>query len=105
MCYGDISDKTCEYRKKRRALGDAKMKKRQFLLPLAVSVSALISGTGGSVGASPAPLRSVASQADPLASVGSTIQDPLVLNRADRTEMRFADHESHSSHASHSSGS
>ena len=81
------------------------MNKRQFLLPLAVSISALISGTGGSVGASPAPAASFTSEADRSASVGSTIQDPLVLNRANRAEMRFADHESHSSHSSHASHS
>jgi hypothetical protein len=44
--YRDISDKTCACCVKQRALGDIKIKKRQFLLPLAVSVSALISGTG-----------------------------------------------------------
>jgi hypothetical protein len=79
------------------------MNKRQFLLPLAVSISALITGADTSL-ASPAPSISLRAE---LGQSGSseTIQDPLVLKRATGPEARFADHESHSSHESHASHS
>jgi hypothetical protein len=78
------------------------MKKRSFLLPLAVSLTALVAG-GGIATAKPAVPSTVATEisvpAAPLAS------KPLVLQRVGGTKMAqyHSSHGSHASHASHAS--
>jgi hypothetical protein len=74
------------------------MKKRSFLLPLAVSLTALGAGSGV-VNAKPAtPTVSLAAEV----AASAAPAKPLVLERA--TGMRLSQyHTSHASHSSHSS--
>lgn len=75
------------------------MKKRAFLLPLAVSLAGLIATSAEATPAAPAATPTVQ------ASVQSTpAPAPLVLKRSNDS-VKFARHGSHSSHASHASHS
>ena len=79
------------------------MKKRSFLLPLAVSLTALtaVSGIANAKPVMPiaAPIVGVASPA------ASAPAKTLVLQRATGTKMAQYGHSSHGSHSSHSSHS
>jgi hypothetical protein len=78
------------------------VKKRSFLLPLAVSLTALAAG-GGIVNAKPVtPTVSPATEVS--APVTPVPAKPLVLQRASGMKMTQY-HTSHASHASHSSHS
>jgi hypothetical protein len=75
------------------------MKKRSFLLPLAVSLTALVAG-GGIATAKPAvPTNVVTEISGPATPPASK---PLVLQRVGGTKMAQY-HSSHASHASHAS--
>jgi len=77
------------------------MAKKSFLVPVAVTVAAF-AGAAGIANAAIAPNTSVAepsqSNAPAFVPVGG-----LVLERADGSAVRLADHASHESHSSHSS--
>jgi len=77
------------------------MKKRSFLLPLAVSLTALVAGGGIAVAK---PVAPVAVSAVTEISVPTTpaAAKPLVLQRVGSTKMAQY-HSSHASHASHAS--
>lgn len=77
------------------------MKKRAFLLPLAVSLAGLIAGGAeASVPDVTAPISSSVIEGSVTAGVPAPA--PLVLQRANGAT-KFAAHGSHSSHASHAS--
>jgi hypothetical protein len=88
------------------------MKKRQFLLPLAVSAASLV-GSGTTINASAHPTEGSASQTLPSVTLpGKSGDEPLILSRSSASGMKIAQdhashasHESHASHASHASGS
>jgi hypothetical protein len=82
------------------------MKKRMFLLPLAVSVSALLGISQADALAHSTDKTPTLSQPATLAgSASPTSQEPFVLQRANAAGMQVADDSSpnHASHASHSS--
>jgi hypothetical protein len=83
------------------------MKKRSFLLPLAVSLAALTAGSGTAIAALVAPTLTVsAAEASPVAKPDVLAPaKPLVLERSKSIRAQFADHYSHRSHSSHSSHS
>jgi hypothetical protein len=79
------------------------MKKRSFLLPLAVSLAVLAAGTAVSNAKPVTPTNlSLSTEVSVLAT--PTPAEPLVLKRANNANgVLYARHGSHSSHASHSS--
>jgi hypothetical protein len=82
------------------------MKNRKFLLPLAASVGALLTGATSQAATTPSTIT-VATGTNP-ASVAPT-SEGFVLSRASESGVQLAQedtgHSSHSSHASHSSHS
>ena len=78
------------------------MKKRSFLLPLAVSLAALTAGSGIATAKEVAP-TTVSAPTGISPSDVIPAAKPLVLNRAAANKVQYAAHRSHSSHSSHSS--
>lgn len=78
------------------------MKKRSFLLPLAVSLTALAAGV---TVASAKPVTTVSPATEMVAPTAQAPAKPLVLQRAIgvRTAQYHSSHASHASHSSHSS--
>jgi hypothetical protein len=78
------------------------MKKRSFLLPLAVSLTVL---AAGSAVADTKPVTSIVTPATEVVApiVPAAPAKPLVLQRSGGTKMAQYGHSSHSSHASHGS--
>lgn len=78
------------------------MKKRSFLLPLAVSLTALTAGVNV---ASAKPVTAVTPATEVVAPTAQPSTTPLVLQRAIgvRTAQYHSSHASHASHSSHSS--
>jgi len=75
------------------------MKKRSFLLPLAVSLAALAS----SANATPAAPPKTAPQIEITAAATIAAPAALVIQRASDVKAQYAGHTSHASHSSHSS--
>jgi hypothetical protein len=82
-------------------LGGHHMKKRSFLLPLAVSLTALVAG-GGIATAKPVTPTKVSAVTEVSVPVTPAPAKPLVLQRIGGTKMAQY-HSSHASHASHAS--
>lgn len=78
------------------------MAKKSFLVPVALSIAALVAS--GPAGATPSPAP-VASQAALSNAAAYVAPGALVLDRAVDPSIRLADHMSHSSHESHASHS
>jgi hypothetical protein len=79
------------------------MKKRSFLLPLAVSLTALVASTG-MTNAKPVTPTNVSPTTEVSALSTPTPAKPLVLKRAKSlSSAQYAEHYSHRSHSSHSS--
>jgi hypothetical protein len=76
------------------------MKKREYLVPLGVSVAALLGGAVVPTQASTNPTNVSVGTAPGSFAMGA---DHLVLTRRTGGELRLADHSSHASHASHAS--
>jgi hypothetical protein len=77
------------------------MKKRSFLLPLAVSLTALAAGT--TIANANPVTTTVAPAMEVIAPLAQVPGKPLVLQRASgmRTAQYHSSHASHSSHSSH----
>lgn len=77
------------------------MKKRSFLLPMALSLAALaVEPSAASAKPATPPTEQTATVQQP----GDVVAPPpLVLQRAEATATKFAGHRSHASHASHAS--
>jgi hypothetical protein len=76
------------------------MAKRAFLVPVALTVAALLGSLSASVASVPSTVIVTAHPEKVFEPTGN-----LVLERAGDQTVRMADHESHSSHESHASHS
>lgn len=79
------------------------MKKRNFLVPLAVSVAALVGATDASANINDKSSMTVESKMSaPVLSSSLTVDD-FIIQRSDVLTIQTAGHRSHVSHASHAS--
>jgi hypothetical protein len=86
-----------------RTIRRAEMKRRSFLLPLAVSLAALAGGAGAAA-AKPVSSSSIMPPVELVAVATPLPAKPLVLKRVNSSVTeKFARHYSHRSHSSHSS--
>lgn len=76
------------------------MAKKSFLVPVALTVAALAISSGS---ASAALAPDTFADTSLASAAGFTPVGDLVLERADGSAVRLADHSSHESHSSHSS--
>lgn len=79
------------------------MKKRKFLVPLAVSVAALVGSTEGGANTSVPPLIPTEAHASAVGQLAIISIDDFVIQRSDVQMFQTAGHVSHVSHVSHAS--
>jgi hypothetical protein len=77
------------------------MRKRSFLLPLAVSLTALTAGTA--VASAKPVVSTAATLSETVSPSPPTVAEPLVLKRTKIAQYGHSSHASHASHSSHSS--